>query len=109
MGNVPSLVPCLSGILYHHERWDGTGYPEGLKGKNIPIEARILAIADAFSAMTSARPYRDALCAEKVLKEFERGAGTQFDPELVEVFIGIIEAGFPEKVKAGSELSGEQS
>jgi diguanylate cyclase (GGDEF)-like protein len=99
VGNVPNLVPCIGGILYHHERWDGTGYPAGLKGKNIPIEARILAIADAFSAMTSRRPYRDALCDEKVIKEFKQGAGTQFDPELVEVFIGLVEVNFAEKAK----------
>ncbi|MDH5696789.1 MAG: diguanylate cyclase, partial [Dehalococcoidia bacterium] len=80
VGNVPNLVPCVGGILYHHERWDGTGYPEGLAGEAIPLEARILAIADAFAAMTSARPYRDALCHEKVLEELRGNAGEQFDP-----------------------------
>jgi len=97
VGNVPNLVPCVSIILYHHERWDGSGYPEGLKGEQIPIEARILAIADSFEAMNSARPYRPALSLEEVLKELRQGAGGQFDPKLVEVFIGIIEAGLPEK------------
>jgi diguanylate cyclase (GGDEF)-like protein/putative nucleotidyltransferase with HDIG domain len=105
VGNVPNLVPCVSIILHHHERWDGSGYPEGLKGEEIPIEARILAIADSFEAMSSARPYRPALCGEKVLKQLRRGAGSQFDPELVEVFIGIIEAGFPEQVKTGQDSS----
>ena len=108
IGNVPSLVSCLPGILYHHERWDGTGYPEGLKGETIPLDARILAIADAFAAMTSARPYRDALCDEKVIKQLRQGAGKQFDPQLVEVFISLVEAGFPEKVKAGQDQSSEQ-
>jgi len=103
IGNVPNLVPCVSGILYHHEKWDGTGYPEGLKGEAIPADARILAIADAFAAMTSARPYRDALCDEKVIKQLEQGAGEQFDPRLVEVFIGVIKASLPEKVKAAKE------
>jgi diguanylate cyclase (GGDEF)-like protein len=97
VGNIPNLVPCVSIILYHHERWDGDGYPEGLKGEQIPIEARILAIADSFEAMTSARPYRPALSFEEVLRELRQGAGGQFAPELVEVFIGIIEAGLPEK------------
>jgi len=97
VGNVPNLVPCVSIILYHHERWDGSGYPEGLKGEQIPIEARILAIADSFEAMTSARTYRPALSLEEVLRELRQGAGGQFDPKLVEVFIGIIEAGLPEK------------
>jgi len=107
VGNVPNLVPCVSIILHHHERWDGSGYPEGLKGQEIPIESRILAIADSFEAMSSARPYRPALCGEKVLKELRRGAGSQFDPELVEVFIGIIEAGFHEEARAGQNTPGE--
>jgi diguanylate cyclase (GGDEF)-like protein/putative nucleotidyltransferase with HDIG domain len=107
VGNVPNLVPCVSSILHHHERWDGAGYPDGLKGEQIPIEARILAIADSFEAMSAARPYRLALCGEKVLKELRRGAGTQFDPKLAEIFIGIIEAGLSEKVKAGGNSSGQ--
>ena len=108
-GNVPGLVPCVSGILYHHERWDGSGYPEGLKGEAIPMDARILGIADAFAAMTSARPYREALCEEKVMKRLEQGAGKQFDPGLVEVFLGVIKAGLPEKVKAGREPPSQQA
>jgi diguanylate cyclase (GGDEF)-like protein len=108
VGNVPNLVPCVSIILHHHERWDGSGYPEGLKGEEIPIEARILAIADSFEAMSSARPYRPALCGEKVLKQLRLGAGSQFDPKLVEVFIGIIEAGFPEEVKMGQDSSSKR-
>jgi diguanylate cyclase (GGDEF)-like protein/putative nucleotidyltransferase with HDIG domain len=107
VGNIPNLAPCVSIILHHHERWDGSGYPEGLKGEQIPIEARILAIADSFEAMSSARPYRPALCGEKVLKELRRGAGSQFDPELVEVFIRIIEAGLPEEARAGQNPPSE--
>jgi diguanylate cyclase (GGDEF)-like protein/putative nucleotidyltransferase with HDIG domain len=103
VGNMPQLVSCVSSILHHHERWDGGGYPEGLKGEEIPIEARILAIADSFEAMTSARPYRPALSLEEVIKELRQGAGLQFDPKLVEVFIGIVEAGLPEKVKTGRD------
>ena len=109
VANVPSLVPCISSILYHHERWDGGGYPEGLKGEEIPIEARILAIADSFEAMTSARPYRPALSLEEVVKELRQNTGTQFDPKLVEVFISIIEVGLPERVKMGQDSSSEQS
>jgi diguanylate cyclase (GGDEF)-like protein len=108
VGNIPTLVPCVSSILHHHERWGGGGYPEGLKGEEIPVEARILAIADSFAAMTSARPYRPALSHEEILKELKQGAGTQFDPKLVEVFIGIIEAGLSEKVKIGQDASSEQ-
>jgi diguanylate cyclase (GGDEF)-like protein len=108
VSNIPNLAPCVSSILHHHERWDGSGYPEGLKGEEIPLEARILAIADSFEAMTSARPYRPALSLEAVVKELRQGAGIQFDPKLVEIFIGIIEAGLPERVKTGQDSSGEQ-
>ncbi len=109
VGNVPNLVPCISSILHHHERWDGSGYPEALRGEEISIEARILALADSFEAMTAARPYRPALCLEKVIKELRRCAGSQFDPELTEAFIRIIEAGLPEKVKIGQESSRDQT
>jgi diguanylate cyclase (GGDEF)-like protein/putative nucleotidyltransferase with HDIG domain len=109
VGNIPNLAPCVSTILHHHERWDGSGYPEGLKGEQISVEARILAIADSFEAMSAARPYRPALCGEKVLKELRRGAGSQFDPELVEVFVGIIEAGLPDRVKTGQDSAGERT
>jgi diguanylate cyclase (GGDEF)-like protein len=108
ISNIPTLVPCVSSILHHHERWDGDGYPEGLKGEEIPIEARILAIADSFAAMTSARPYRPALSHDEIIKELRQCAGTQFDPKLVEVFIGIIKAGLIETVKIGQDASSEQ-
>ncbi len=107
VSNVPNLVPCINSILHHHERWDGGGYPEGLKGEEISMEARILAIADSFEAMTSTRPYRAALCSEKAIKELRRCAGSQFDPGLVEVFIGIIEAGLPETAKVGHSQPGK--
>ena len=107
IGNIPHLVPCVSSILHHHERWDGGGYPEGLKGEEIPIGARILAVADSFEAMTSARPYRHALSREEVVKELRQGAGIQFDPYLVEVFIGIIKAGLPGRMKIGQDSSSE--
>lgn len=77
-------------VRYHHERWDGTGYPEGLKGEEIPLGARILSLADSFDAMTSDRPYRTAMSLEDAIKELKRCAGSQFDPNLVDVFIEII-------------------
>jgi putative nucleotidyltransferase with HDIG domain len=80
---------ALPYVLYHHERWDGTGYPTGRAGKQIPIEARVLAIADAFDAMTSDRPYRPALSRDEALAEVERCAGTQFDPALVRIFLEL--------------------
>ncbi len=99
VGNVPDLSPCVGSILYHHERWDGTGYPEGLRGKSIPLGARILAIADAFAAMASARPYRAALLDEEALERLKQGAGNQFDPDLVQSFVEEVEAGLPQKDK----------
>jgi HD-GYP domain-containing protein (c-di-GMP phosphodiesterase class II) len=78
---------ALPYVLFHHERWDGEGYPAGLSGRGIPIEARILAIADAFDAMISPRPYRRSLTHEHALAEVADGAGTQFDPVAAELFV----------------------
>ena len=75
-------------IRHHHERWDGRGYPDGLAGTQIPLGARVITVADAYDAMTSDRPYRKALSSEIALAELRRGAGRQFDPDLVEAFIG---------------------
>ena len=77
---------ALPYVLFHHEWWDGSGYPLGLKGRATPAEARLLAIADAFDAMTSVRPYRQALSHDRALAEIEACAGTQFDPHLAELF-----------------------
>ncbi|MFA5447599.1 MAG: HD domain-containing phosphohydrolase [Sphaerochaeta sp.] len=81
------LKPFLPIILSHHERLDGSGYPEGLKGPMIPLEVRIISLADAFEAMTAKRPYRDALPVEFAIEELKAGSGTQFDPELVDLFL----------------------
>jgi HD-GYP domain-containing protein (c-di-GMP phosphodiesterase class II) len=80
---------ALPYVLFHHERWDGTGYPSGIHGRAIPIEARLLAVADAFDAMTSARPYRSALSAEHALSEIYACAGSQFDPDLAALFLEV--------------------
>lgn len=74
-------------VYAHHERWDGTGYPKGLRGEEIILQARIIALADAYDAMTSARPYRSAMGEDEAIAELRRGAGTQFDPHLVQVFV----------------------
>ena len=87
VSHVRSLAPCIPGILNHHERYDGSGYPQGLKGEEIPLDARMLAIADAFVAMTSDRPYCDAIPIDRALQEIRKGAGTQFDPNLVDNFL----------------------
>jgi putative nucleotidyltransferase with HDIG domain len=80
---------ALPAVLYHHERWDGGGYPLGRAGDEIPLDARILAVADSFDAMTSVRPYRGPRPAPKALVELERCAGSQFDPEVVEAFLAV--------------------
>jgi response regulator RpfG family c-di-GMP phosphodiesterase len=89
-------VPCLHGLIdgcwCHHEWWDGGGYPRGLAGDSIPLVGRVVAIADAYDAMTSDRAYRRALPHEIAIGEIERCAGTQFDPELAEAFVRFIEA-----------------
>ena len=83
-------------VRHHHERWDGGGYPDGLSGENIPRLARVLAVADAYDAMTSDRPYRRAMRVIHAREELERGAGTQFDPAAVEAFMRCIDEGrFP--------------
>ena len=80
-----------AGARSHHERYDGKGYPDGLSGMDIPEEARIIAVADAYDAMTSRRSYREALPQEKVREEIEKGIGTQFDPDFAEVMIEMID------------------
>jgi len=75
------------GILSHHERWDGTGYPRGLKGEEIPLLARIVTVADAFEVMSYGRPYKKALTPEQIQAEYEKQAGRQFDPDLVEILL----------------------
>ena len=89
-----TLVKNVSeGALYHHERYDGKGYVHGLKGEEIPLNARIIGIADAFDAMTANRVYRKRLPFDYVIGELKRGRGTQFDPQLVDIFLELIEDG----------------
>lgn len=84
---VPALRAAIPFVLFHHERWDGEGYPTKRAGTEIPVEGRLLAVADAFDAMTSLRPYRDRLSSDEAAKEVERCAGSQFDPHLAEIFV----------------------
>ena len=90
--DVQQLEKIIPGVLHHHERWDGKGYPRKLAGSDIPLAGRILCLADCFDAMTSNRTYRPALPFDVALREIKNGAGTQFDPELAEVFLRIGEA-----------------
>ncbi|MGE5405231.1 MAG: PAS domain S-box protein [Candidatus Saccharibacteria bacterium] len=94
--SAPDLAPIADWILKHQEWWNGDGYPLGLKGEDIPVECRILSIVDAFDAMTSDRPYRQAMPIDDAVKELKRCAGTQFDPYLVERFVRIVQVPPPE-------------
>ena len=77
-------------IYHHHERFDGNGYPDGIGGDNIPLGARIIAVADTFDAMNSARPYRGSLPEEEIVAEIARVAGSQLDPGIVEIFLDLL-------------------
>lgn len=81
----------MSCVRNHHERWDGKGYPDGLRENEIPLFARIVCVADTFHAMISDRPYRKALTIEKAISELRKYSGTQFDPDLAETFIEIVQ------------------
>lgn len=87
IAGIERFRPALPYVLFHHERWDGGGYPTGRRAYDIPLEARILTLADSFDAMISTRPYRPALPVEVALDEVERGAGSQFDPVLAQLFL----------------------
>jgi diguanylate cyclase (GGDEF)-like protein/PAS domain S-box-containing protein len=83
----PELVPIAEAILAHHEWWDGSGYPRGLKGEEIPLLSRIISIVDAFDVMTFGRPYKERVTQEQALVELQKQAGIQFDPKLIEIFV----------------------
>ncbi|MDI6769456.1 MAG: HD-GYP domain-containing protein [Anaerolineales bacterium] len=87
LDGVDHLRPAISYVLYHHEWWNGKGYPYGLKGADIPREGRLLAIVDAFDAMTSDRPYCRSVSVDEALTEMRKQSGVCFDPEMVDVFI----------------------
>jgi response regulator RpfG family c-di-GMP phosphodiesterase len=93
IANVDRLKPAIPYILSHHERWDGSGYPRGLKGENIPVEGRLLAVVDTFDAILSDRPYRKGATSAHALAEIRRSAGTQLDPEIVDVFVELVASG----------------
>lgn len=90
---IRQLQTIVPGVRHHHERYDGRGYPDGLTGSDIPLQARVLMVADAYDAMTSDRPYRAAMPDEQAIDELRRGAGTQWAPEIVEAFIAAFEKG----------------
>lgn len=95
-------------IRHHHERWDGTGYPDGLAGEAIPLGARIIAVADAFDAMTSDRPYRQALSHEVAIEELWRGRGSQFDERVVDAFLASQSVAAPARAAQATQPVGVQ-
>ena len=103
--HLPSLDYVIPAVIGHHERYDGKGYAKGLKGEEIPLNARIIGIADAFDAMTSNRVYRQKMDMDYVLSELRKGSGTQFDPNIVKIMISLIEEGIidPSKRYEGGE------
>ena len=86
-----SIPGIYEGVLYHHERFDGSGYPTGKKGRDIPISARIISVADAYDSMSSNRVYRSRLSKERVLNELKENRGSQFDPDIVDAFLEVLE------------------
>ena len=96
LSNATIFKDMIPIVYYHHEKYDGTGYPERLKGREIPYFARITAVADTFDAMTSNRSYRKALPLDVVRAEIERCSGTQFDPDIAKVFLDILDYHFDE-------------
>ena len=103
-----ALKNIADGARYHHERYDGKGYCEGLAGEDIPLIGRIVCVADSYDAMASDRYYRSALPKEKILEEFERGSGTQFDPKIAAVMIDMIREGaVPVSGTTGGEMPAE--
>jgi two-component system, cell cycle response regulator len=89
LGAAPAMAPVAKAVRSTHERWDGSGYPDGLEGTEIPLASRIVLICDAYDAMTSERPYGQSRTPEQALAELRRNAGTQFDPHLVEIFCSL--------------------
>jgi HD domain-containing protein len=91
-------------VRHHHERFDGTGYPDGLRGEEIPLASRVISACDAFHAMISERPYREPLSLDAAINELHEGAGGQFDPEVVAALVGIVEAwDAPSRDEAGGQ------
>lgn len=87
LNNIPYLQEIIDIVRHHHEHWDGSGYPNGLGGEDIPLEARIVSVADGFDAMTTTRPYHPAWPIERAMQELQQGASSYFDPAIVEVFM----------------------
>jgi putative nucleotidyltransferase with HDIG domain len=102
---IPALESVADAVLHHHEWWDGSGYPDGLRGESIPMPARIVAVVDAFGAMVTRRSYKEAYSEEHARDELRRAAGTQFDPHVVEAFVKILDT--PEALDRDPDFDAE--
>ena len=105
LNQIPSLERCAIVVRSHHERFDGTGYPDGLHGASIPFEARVVAVADAFHAMISERPYRQPISPRQALQILQDGRGSQWDPDVVDVMLGMFARRIPVAAPAHTNLS----
>ncbi|MEW6284357.1 MAG: HD-GYP domain-containing protein, partial [Candidatus Eremiobacterota bacterium] len=100
------LCPTIRG---HHERWDGKGYPDGLRGEEIPVSARIIAVADVFDALAAARPYKPGMDIEKVRSILLEGRGTHFDPDLIDAFMRVMDRRYPELARKRSKKARQEA
>ena len=109
--NILSAISTISyledGARYHHERYDGNGYPLGLSGERIPIIGRIIAVADVYDALVSRRHYKEVMNEASARKELLDGSGTQFDPKIIKIFIGLLDSGVIEEIKTNSTMPEE--
>ncbi|MCK5634877.1 MAG: HD domain-containing protein, partial [Anaerolineales bacterium] len=105
--DIPYLAPAIPLVLHHHERWDGNGYPAQLNGEEIPEGARLLAVADAFDAMTSDRPYRQAMPGDVAYTEIRNGSGKQFDPGIVQAMEKCWDSGEIHRIMDNSNESSD--
>jgi len=93
LNHFTSIPNIIEGAVYHHERYDGKGYPRGLVGKEIPLVGRIICVADSFDAMNNKRSYKSKMTPEQIIKDFTENSGTKYDPEIVKVFLKLLEDG----------------
>ncbi len=106
LAKIPALVPVADVVLHHHEWYDGTGYPDGLKGSEIPLPARIVCVVDAFCAMITKRSYKEAYSVDRAKEELLRCSGTQFDPKVVKAFISVLNSPEAEHMNGDDAICG---
>ena len=106
LASISTIAYLEDGARYHHERYDGNGYPQGLKGDDIPIIGRIIAVADVYDALVSRRHYKEIMDEDSARNELLFGSGTQFDPYIIRIFITLLDSGVIDRVKHEAQLPG---